>query len=73
MCDYNILKFMLEPLYVSCRTSFHLGITHEHTSFSSVSHVWHFNIGNNMTEWISECLSYRSSNISLRRYEWVVP
>jgi len=37
--------------YFSFRSTFHLGIVHEHSLFQCVSCTWHFDTGSNLTEW----------------------
>jgi len=48
----NVLKFMPESSYFSCRTTFYIGIMHDH-SFQCVSYTWHIDTGNNMTGWMT--------------------
>jgi len=52
MWKHDIMKFSPESSYFSCRATFHICIVYEH-SFQCVFHMWHFDTGNNVTEWMT--------------------
>jgi hypothetical protein len=69
MWNCNILKLMpkFSPRF-SCRTMFHIDIVHEHPLFQCISHMWHFNTGNNTNEWLLIIQLNYSSGVNAR---WV--
>jgi len=71
MWNCNILKFALESSpFFPCRTTFHIGIIHEHLLFQHVSHMLYFDMGNNMAHCIGQVQQQGLKKHEFKRCDW---